>query len=439
MNLLLSMADQLRFDALSPVTPALHTPGFAALAREGVLFSRAYSSTPTCAPARAALLTGRSPWGHGLLGVGPIALSYPWEFPRTLASVGYQAAVVGKNNFGWNLSAGLEGGREHSHSYQSWQIYDGKTGQHDQYREYFAEQVGYRRDMANGSTPANVCWPTLDMNSWRGAAFACDEELHPTAWAGRKAVAFLRAHRDAGRLGRPPFLLKLSFHRPHSPYDPPQRLLDAVQYDAIPPPARSVDGWSAHFATCDQRGTAHKPFPDSWCGEMPAEEERLARRAYHASVRFVDEQISAVHEVLRTTGLLERTLWLFLSDHGDGQGDHFHWRKGYPYEFSAHIPMLLRWPEAWPPSLPPVRIPRGSTLDAVVELRDVAPTLVHAAGILPEAIGPAGIEGSSLLCLLSGNSTDAPPVSGGGWCAAAWRASLTLEHSTCNHKSNHWS
>ena len=185
MNLLLSMADQLRFDALSPVTPALHTPGFAALAREGVLFSRAYSSTPTCAPARAALLTGRSPWGHGLLGVGPIALSYPWEFPRTLASVGYQAAVVGKNNFGWNLSAGLEGGREHSHSYQSWQIYDGKTGQHDQYREYFAEQVGYRRDMANGSTPANVCWPTLDMNSWRGAAFACDEELHPTAWAGR--------------------------------------------------------------------------------------------------------------------------------------------------------------------------------------------------------------------------------------------------------------
>ena len=254
MNLLLSMADQLRFDALSPVTPALHTPGFAALAREGVLFSRAYSSTPTCAPARAALLTGRSPWGHGLLGVGPIALSYPWEFPRTLASVGYQAAVVGKNNFGWNLSAGLEGGREHSHSYQSWQIYDGKMGQHDQYREYFAEQVGYRRYMANGSTPANVCWPTLDMNSWRGAAFACDEELHPTAWAGRKAVAFLRDNRDAGRLGRPPFLLKLSFHRPHSPYDPPQRLLDAVQYDAIPPPARSVDGWSAHFATCDQRG-----------------------------------------------------------------------------------------------------------------------------------------------------------------------------------------
>ena len=50
-NLLFTMADQLRFDALTPVTPSLHTPGLAAVAREGVLFSRAYSSTPTCTPA----------------------------------------------------------------------------------------------------------------------------------------------------------------------------------------------------------------------------------------------------------------------------------------------------------------------------------------------------------------------------------------------------
>ena len=49
-NILFSMADQLRFDALSSVTPSLHTPALDALAAEGVRFARAYSTTPTCTP-----------------------------------------------------------------------------------------------------------------------------------------------------------------------------------------------------------------------------------------------------------------------------------------------------------------------------------------------------------------------------------------------------
>jgi arylsulfatase A-like enzyme len=72
-NLLFMMADQLRHDAQGVVWAGAKTPSLDALAASGVRFSAAYSSTPTCTPARAALLTGQSPWNHGMLGFGKIA------------------------------------------------------------------------------------------------------------------------------------------------------------------------------------------------------------------------------------------------------------------------------------------------------------------------------------------------------------------------------
>lgn len=431
MNLLFSMADQLRFDALSSVTPSLKTPHLDRLASEGVRFTRAYSSTPTCTPARAALLTGRSPWNHGMLGYGTIAKRYPtFEFPRALVAGGYESTVIGKDHFGWNNSVpGSGGGAEFAHDYRHWTVYDGILSENDTYRQWFAVEPPL-----NGSVPQD-CWPTLDMNSWSGAAFTCEEHYHPTAWTGRAAVAFLDAYAGAGNLTtRKPFLLKVSFHRPHSPYDPPARLLEATRASDMPVPARAVDGWSERYRECDARSS-----PDAWCGEQPAADELLARRAYHANVAFVDEQIGLIHDALQRHSLLKTTLWLFTSDHGDGQGDHFHWRKGFPYEFSSHIPMLLRWPEdAWPAGVPPVAVPRGSTLDALVELRDVAPTLLHAAGVWPPA--PALLDGDSLLCLLLHPSrlpyAGAVPAAPG--CPEAWRVMLSLEHDICYNASNHW-
>lgn len=79
-NVILLMADQLRFDALGVSQQPganLSTPRLDAIARNGVRFSAAYSTTPTCTPARSALLTGLSPWYHGMLGYGTVADRYP--------------------------------------------------------------------------------------------------------------------------------------------------------------------------------------------------------------------------------------------------------------------------------------------------------------------------------------------------------------------------
>jgi arylsulfatase A-like enzyme len=161
---------------------------------------------------------------------------------------------------------------------------------------------------------------------------------------------------------------------------------------------------------------------------MPADEHELSRRAYYASLRFVDEQLGLVLASLNATGALESTFILFLSDHGDAQGDHFLWRKGYPYEISAHVPMAARWPEGWPAS-----VPRGTVVEAVVEVRDIAPTMLHVAGLQAQA---RTMNGTSLACLLQ-----SPSGSGMG-CGAQngpWRSWIDLEHDVVYNISIHWS
>src|SRR3974390_3422141 len=81
-NILFLMTDQQRGDCLGASgNPVIRTPNMDRIANEGVRFSTAYSSTPTCTPARTALLTGLSPWHHGMLGYSNIAQRYPLEKP----------------------------------------------------------------------------------------------------------------------------------------------------------------------------------------------------------------------------------------------------------------------------------------------------------------------------------------------------------------------
>ena len=77
-NVLLLMADQLRADCLGCYgNRMIQTPNIDRIAHEGVMFTGAYTSTPSCTPARSALLTGLSPWHHGMLGMTRMASRYP--------------------------------------------------------------------------------------------------------------------------------------------------------------------------------------------------------------------------------------------------------------------------------------------------------------------------------------------------------------------------
>jgi len=383
-NILLVMADQFRADCLGASgNRAIHTPNLDRLASEGVRFTNAYSSTPTCTPARSGLLSGLAPWNHGMLRMaGGIAQRYPVEMPRALREAGYYTTAIGKlhyhvqrNLHGYHQGLLDESGRIETPDFRS------------DYRSWFWTEAPQADPDATG----------LGWNDYDARPYALPERLHPTAWIGQTAAKWIENYQ------RPePFFLKVSFERPHSPYDPPERFWR--RYENSDLPAAAVAPWARKFAP-------RLAQSDAWHGDFGAAQVRRSRQGYYASVEFVDEQIGRVLEALHRRGWTEETLIVFLSDHGDMLGDHHLWRKSYAYTASARVPFLMRAPDG----------PRGKVVDSLIELRDVLPTFLDAA----RAPASHPLDGQSLLPLAAGKS-------------AGWRQWLDLEHGICYSPENHW-
>jgi len=390
-SILFLMTDQHRYDCLGCAgNAAIHTPHLDAIARDGVRFSNAYSSTPSCTPARAAILTGLSPWHHGMLGYGRVAQKYSFELLQALRDAGYYVFGIGKMHwFPQKLLRGCHGllvdesGRVETPGFIS------------DYRAWFRKQAPDLDPDATG-----IGW-----NDYRAKAYALPEELHPTTWTGQAAVDFIENY-DKPQ----PFMLKVSFARPHSPYDPPERFADMYEDGAMPKPV--VGKWAEQYAPHPD-----PPPPGIWRGDLGVAQVQRSRRHYYGSVTFIDEQIGRIVAALKKRGMYDNTFIVFLSDHGDMLGDHHHWRKTYAYEGSARIPMLLRWPKSM--GIGDDR--RGTEITQVVELRDVLPTFLDAAG----APVPDHLDGKSMLRLVRGETKD-------------WRPFIDLEHDRCYAKENQW-
>jgi len=387
-NILLIVADQLRGDCVAADgNPAIHTPNLDRVAREGVRFRCAYSSTPTCTPARAALLTGMSPWHHGMLGYGQVAEKYSVELPGLLRSAGYYSLGIGKMH--WRPQRTLHG------------FHQTILDEQDQRAspEFLSDYHGWFYSQAPNLDPNAT---GLDWNGYEARPYVLPEQLHPTNWTGQTATRFIESYQKPE-----PFFLKVSFVRPHSPYDPAPRFWNLYNGAALPPAV--VGSWAGKYAPRSD-DTRH-----IWHGALGPEAVRTARQGYYGSVSQVDDQVGRILEALEKRRWLDETLILVTADHGDMTGDHNLWRKSYAYDSSARIPMLMRWPTGL------VSAPRGQVLSQVVELRDVLPTLLDAAS----ATIPDAVDGASLLRLARGQT-------------AGWREWLDLEHDICYSPENHW-
>jgi arylsulfatase A-like enzyme len=328
-----------------------------------------------------------SPWKHGMLGYGKIAGKYSVELPRLLRDAGYFTFGIGKMHYdpqrnlhGFHGTLLEESGRVESIGFLS------------DYRKWLKATAPNLNPDATG-----IGW-----NDNRFKDFALDEFYHPTAWTGRTAVEFISNYTQ-----EKPLFLKVSFARPHSPYDAPARLVNQYHWEDMPAPI--IGEWAHENKTIK--------IPDSPAmGDFGEDFAKRARRHYYANITFIDEWIGKIVQILKKRGLYENSVILFTSDHGDMLGDHFFWRKTYAYEGSSHIPFILRWPSSFQSM-----IPRGSKMHQLVEIRDILPTFLEFA----DQKIPVQVDGLSLLPLITTSS-------------ASWREILDLEHATAYWNGNYW-
>lgn len=391
-NILFLMDDQHRGDCIGAAGANwLKTPHLDRLAGEGALFAKAYTSMPSCLPARAALLTGKSPWRHGMLGYKGIPPQYEHEKPRMFTEAGYRTHAVGKMHF-----------QDHYHGYESIVLEEAWRLRSEGFK------CDYRRWFEAHHPDKDVDATGLSYTDHRGARpFPYDDTLHPTNWTAEQGIKFLQTYH-----GDKPWFLKISFKRPHPPFDPPKRWLD--YYSTVEFPMPKVGQWALRKFG-EITGSLEKT-PSATRGHFPDDEIRASRQAYFAGISHVDEQIGRVIKALKKRGDYEKTLILFTADHGDMMGDNNLWRKCYAYEGSARIPMIVRWPEFLR-----LRSERGQVIEQLVELRDVLPTFLDAAGMHK----PEEMDGMSMLELIRGRTQN-------------WRKVLDLEHAQIYWKGNSW-
>jgi len=369
-NVVLICVDQWRGDALSVAGhDVVRTPYLDQMALRGTRFSRAYSATPTCVPARIALMTGLGQSRHRRLGYQDgIPFDFETTMPGEFRRHGYQTKCVGK------LHVHPERNRI---GFDDVTLHDGYlhfTRRRDRAVDAYDDYLPWLRNQAGQSVAADYFDHGLNCNSVVARPWDKPEALHPSTWTVTESVNWLN-RRDPTC----PFFLYVSFPRPHPPYDPPAWAFE--QYVSAPQHRPTVGDWTSLLEPWRSDGD-----PEALVARYDDQTVQRVRAGYYGHMSHIDQQVNRLLESLTEAGVADNTYVAFVADHGEMMGDHDMWRKGFPYEGSAHVPLILRGPAGGV-------VERGAVDDRIAELRDVMPTLLDCAG-LPI---PDDLDGRSLL------------------------------------------
>jgi len=332
-NVIVILADDLGWNDVGFHGGDIDTPSLDRLAAEGMQLDRFYT-TPICSPTRAALMTGRNPMRLGVA----YATIMPWytngihpdeEFlPQSFLAAGYQTAMVGK----WHLG-------------HAQQTYHPNERGFEHFYGHLHTEVGYFPPFENqGGIDFQRNGQTID------------DQGYETFLLGNEVSRYIR-DRDRAR----PFFIYMPFLAPHTPLEAPPELLEKyADINTDLAPARSEQ-------TDSTRQISKLLMQPS------------ARPAYAAVVDAMDQAIGGVLQTLDEEGLREDTLVLFFSDNGGaaysvGGADNAPLRggKGDTFEGGIRVVSVIRWPG---------RVPAGETMDQIMTVMDVFPTLAEAVDV----------------------------------------------------------
>jgi iduronate 2-sulfatase len=416
-NLLFIIVDDLRAQAGGPFGQSTLTPNLNALSARGVAFTRAYVQVSLCSPSRTSMLTGRRPDRTKLWTIGPYFRDTTRDahnistLPQTLKAQGWNASGAGKV---WHpgTSSGGEpswggggvGGDDQPYSWSDfvpagvdsrvvfWECdaWMNSTGQS-------AASAGVPGGAGCVTSPACVACLQAH-NGTDGHAVAvtpCADDCYVDNLVSARAAAALRARAASGEA----FAFFAGFKRPHLGFQVPQHAFDLyapgqpIAADRAPPAGMPPAGWWRNGemdGLPDVRpfvlpSAPSAPFP----GRVNDTAHALLRRAYYASVSWMDSQLGLLLAALDAAGLAETTWVVFVGDHGWSLGEHGNWAKQQLFEHALRVPLVFAPPRGragWR-----TNATVGAADGAFVEALDIYPTIAELLGARAE-----GLQGRSL-------------------------------------------
>jgi iduronate 2-sulfatase len=327
-----------------------------ALARSGMVFSRAYCQQAVCGPTRAAILTGLLPdhtrvWHNRNLfrDTVPDTVTLPQLFKNN----GYHTQSLGK----------IFSGRTSEDDPQSWSVPSVLIGK------------GWKKYVLPENQGKGKQAPTEKAD--------VPDEGYRDGKLAKLAVETLENLKQKDQ----PFFLGVGFFKPHLPFNAPKKYWDL--YD----PAVFEHDENVRRAT----GAPDVAYPDhrelgGYRGvpkdeKVSAQQGQELRHGYYACVSYVDAQVGKVLAALKRLGLEKNTIVVLWGDHGFSLGEADHWCKHTNFEMDTRAPLIIRAEGV---------TQRGAYTDAMIEYVDIYPTLAELAGLS----APSGLDGKSLAPIL---------------------------------------
>ena len=396
-NILMLITDNQRLDTLGAMkrTPCC-TPTWDHVAGEGILLDHMRTTSPVCSPARASLFTGLQPQQAGMPTIGfdyaekndgsggaeaPGLKVEPFSQP--LRDAGYETLYVGK----WHLG---------EHNIRKWfdatSATDQAFGDYTQWCRLHGLPDGYVfHDPERAKPFRSKHYPHMSIP--RTGVLHVPDDKEQNFWILSHAIELLETRRTDQ-----PLFMTVSFEGPHPPLVVPQKYYDLYNPASVErPPNFGAQSGEPSFLTDSYYRKQFREFGedfDAW---------RKSIAVYWGYATYIDTLLGRFLDRCREAGLLEDSLLVMLSDHGEMLGQHGLNQKMSPYEENLRVPCVMRWPGVIEP---------GTRCGMDVSLVDIAPTVLAAAGIEPRT----AVEGENLLDYLTGERLEPDSRN----CFAVW-------------------
>ena len=357
--------------------PPMHTPNLDALADKSLLFLNAFAQQALCSPSRTSLLTGRRPDTTRITKIGPYWRDMGGNFttiPQFFKEHGYRTLGGGKIFHG------------------------GSASKNDDIEFSWTDPYHHAKDPYPDDK--SVIWKAINADDSKDNPLMDTQEADYIIQKLRE-VAPMAMYNDT------PFFVAFGVHKPHMPFFFPEEYLQFYpEKDVHMPynPHCPVDmpgiGWNRptilKYNDCRPEAMGISDLSKmnvTW----PNWKIKEIRRAYYSAISFVDYEIGRVLNEVKKLGLENDTIIVFWGDHGWQLGEHAAWAKQTVFDIANRVPFMIKVPGI---------IENGVQTNKLVELVDIFPTLVEAAGFDSLEVCPKsshGIElcteGSSLMPL----------------------------------------